>query len=68
MVNKMEIILALALTGYSLCVLADTAALNDAAMKLCDKSKMCIGKEISANEEFPPEMKAMMMNSLQQTG
>ena len=40
MVNKKEIILALALTGYSLCAFADTAALNDAAMKLCDKSKM----------------------------
>ena len=64
MVNKKEIILALALTGYSLCVFADTAALNDAAMKLCDKSKMCIGKEMSANDEFPPEMKAMMSNMI----
>lgn len=39
-VNEKEIILALALTGYSLCVSADTAALNDAASKLCDKSKV----------------------------
>ena len=64
MVNKKEIILALALTGYSLCAFADTAALNDAAMKLCDKSKICIGKEMSANDEFPPEMKAMMSNMI----
>ena len=27
--------------------------INDAATKLCDKSKMCIGKEMSANDEFP---------------
>ena len=64
MVNKKEITLALALTGYSLSVFADTAALNDAAMKLCDKSKMCIGKEMSASDEFPPEMKAMMSNMI----
>ena len=66
MVNKKEIILALALTGYSICVFADSAALNNAATKLCDKSKMCVGREMSANDEFPPEMKAMMLNMVEE--
>ena len=64
MLNKRKIILALVLTGYSISIFADTAALNDAATKLCDKSKMCIGREMKNNEEFPPEMKAMMSNMI----
>ena len=66
MVNKKEITLALALTGYSICVFADSAALNNAVTKLCDKSKMCVGQEMSANDEFPPEMKAMMLNMVEE--
>ncbi|MCZ4240099.1 hypothetical protein ACE414_05370 [Alteromonas macleodii] len=66
MVNKKEIILALVLTGYSICVLADSEALNNAATKLCDKSKMCIGQEMSANDEFSPKMKAMLSNMVEE--
>lgn len=64
MVNKKEIILVLVLIGYLLCVFVDIVVLNDVVMKLCDKSKICIGKEMSVNDEFLFEMKVMMLNMI----
>ena len=39
---------------------ADVEALNAAAQKLCDKTKMCLKQEMSGSEDIPPGMESMM--------
>ncbi|MEC9262994.1 MAG: hypothetical protein VYD53_16715 [Pseudomonadota bacterium] len=48
------------LMGFSGGALADLAALNDAAKRLCEKSKVCMQQEMAASEELPPGMAAML--------
>jgi hypothetical protein len=48
------------LIGFSAGALADLAALNNAATKLCEKSKVCLQQEMAANEDLPPGMAAML--------
>ncbi|MDG6097171.1 hypothetical protein EXU34_06915 [Alteromonas sp. ZYF713] len=52
------------LMGFSAGVLADLAALNDAAKKLCNKSKVCLQQEMAAEDDLPPGMAAMLDNMM----
>lgn len=39
---------------------ADVEALNAAAQKMCDKTKMCLKQEMSDSQDIPPGMENMM--------
>jgi len=58
------LLLSCMLMGFSAGALADLAALNDAAKKLCDKSKVCLQQEMAAEDDLPPGMAAMLDNMM----
>lgn len=58
--------LATVLLGASFAATADVAALNDAANKLCEKSKMCLQQEMAASEDLPPGMAAMVSGMIEE--
>ena len=58
------VLLGCMLMGFSAAALADLAALNDAAKKLCKKSKVCLQQEMAAEDDLPPGMAAMLDNMM----
>ena len=58
------LVLGCMLMAFSAGALADLAALNDAAKKLCKKSKVCLQQEMAAEDDLPPGMAAMLNNMM----